>query len=434
MHLPVDVCIVTQQHLSSNPRVVKEADALSEAGYSVAVIAPDYSAWGREADMEFEGRPWKIVERPQFGPLSPPLTRMAELVRRAAAGLAAKKLGFELPAVLHAAWHPVTPTLIRAAQRQPARLFIGHYPAALPAVARAAALYGSLYAYDAEDFHPGDMPDRPEHAIVNKMVRLIERSNLSGSAYVTAASPGIADAYASEYGIPRPTVVLNTFPTSNAPKCSTSAGSALPGPSIYWFSQTIGNDRGLQSAVRAIALTSCRPHLYLRGDCSSDFAEDLRKLAHDHGVEERLHLLPMALPHQMESLAAAYDVGLCGEIGHTPNRRIALTNKQFTYLLAGIPILMSDIPAHRSFAGEAAGAVEMFVTDDATSLAKALDRVLGDPARLTVMRARAWQLGQSRFNWEVDSKRLATIVKQVLPVNELCSSVFHIKATPGKGA
>jgi hypothetical protein len=116
----------------------------------------------------------------------------------------------------------------------------------------------------------------------------------------------------------------------------------------------------------------------------------------------------------MEKLAAAYDVGLCSEIGHTPNRRIALTNKQFTYLLAGLPALMSKIPAHRAFAAEAEGAVELFEVDDAVSLAQAIDQVLGDPHRLAAMRATAWKLGQARFNWSVDAMRLVGLVQRVV--------------------
>jgi glycosyltransferase involved in cell wall biosynthesis len=419
VHPPVDICIVTQLHLSSNPRVVKEADALTEAGYSVAVIAPDYSVWGREADKAFDDRPWKIVERPQFGPLSPPTTRLPELARRFAAGLAVKNLGVKHPAALHAAWHPVAPALIDAAKRQPASLYIGHL-VGLPAAALAAAHHGAKYAYDAEDFHPGDLADTPKNAAANRMVRQIEAQYLPGCLHMTAAAPGIADAYAAQYAIPRPTVILNTFPKSNAPRSSTPAGSARPGPSIYWFSQTTGHDRGLQSAIRAIALSSCRPYLYLRGDCSPRFAEDLRNLARDLGVEERLHLLPLAPPHEMEKLAAAYDIGLCGDMGHTPNRRIALTNKQFTYLLAGIPALMSSIPAHNEFASEAEGAVELFEVDDPSSLSRAIDRVLVDPRRLANMRAAAWTLGQTRFNWAVDAMRLVELVQRsVKPSNPM---------------
>lgn len=414
MHAPVDICIVTPQHPSLNPRVVKEADALSEAGYSVAVIAPDFSAWAREADKEFEGRRWKIVERPRFGPESPKMMRIAELARRAFARFAVKTLGVYHADIVVAAWHSVSPQLVAATSRQKARLYIAHYPAALPAAAIAAARHGARYAYDAEDFHPGDLPDAPQHAAENRMVRLIESRHLPGSAYMTAASPGIADAYRDDYGIARPTAILNTFSRPQSSTTRTGAGWVEPSPSIYWFSQTIGCDRGLQSAVRAIGLSKSKPHLYLRGKPAEGVLEELQAIAVKGGISDHLHFLPMAPPKQMVALAAGYDVGLCAEIGHTPNRRIALTNKQFTYLLAGIPVLMSDIPAHTVFAAEADGAVVLFQTDHASSLAQAMDEMLGSAEQLASMRERAWLLGQARFNWEVEKGLLIKQVDRVL--------------------
>jgi glycosyltransferase involved in cell wall biosynthesis len=159
----------------------------------------------------------------------------------------------------------------------------------------------------------------------------------------------------------------------------------------------------------------------LRGDATREFVDELRKLAAHHGISDHLHILPLAPPHQMSALAAEYDVGLCGEIGHTPNRRIALTNKQFIYLLAGIPVLMSDIPAHRGFENEAVGAVELYDTDDAMSLAQAIDRVLEHPERLAAMRAAAWRLGEMRFNWGVDAKRLIETVRRTLSTSSSAS-------------
>lgn len=402
-------------HLSSNPRVVKEADALSAAGYKVAVIAPDYTTWGREADKEFDYRAWKIVDRPQFGPLSPRPARLVELARRAIAGVAVRNLGIEHPALLHAAWHPVSSRLITAAKRQPAALYIGHL-AGLPAAAIAAAHHGGRYAFDAEDFHPGDLPNEPEHAVANRMVRLIEGRYLPECAYVTAASPGIADAYAAEYGIARPTVILNTFPKSRAPAAWTPAGSTEPSPSIYWFSQTIGAGRGIECAISAVARAAARPHLYLRGTLVQGFRDHLETLARTAGVMDRLHILAPALPHQMVALAAQFDVALSGETGFSPNNRIALGNKLFTYLLAGIPILMSDSPAHQMIAPDMGEAAMLFPIEDAAALANAIDTFLLDKCALARSRHAAWALGQDRFNWDVDAERLVETVRRTLPL------------------
>src|SRR5262249_14385196 len=79
------ICLITPGHLSMNPRLVKEADALTEAGYDVVVIAADFSEWGHYADMEFRDRQWQVVASPRFGPLAPIRTRIPELVRRTTA-------------------------------------------------------------------------------------------------------------------------------------------------------------------------------------------------------------------------------------------------------------------------------------------------------------------------------------------------------------
>ena len=62
----------------------------------------------------------------------------------------------------------------------------------------------------------------------------------------------------------------------------------------------------------------------------------------------------------MVRLASQYDLGLAAEIGETPNRNISLTNKLFTYLLAGVPILASDIDAHTQLASELGEAMSHF--------------------------------------------------------------------------
>jgi glycosyltransferase involved in cell wall biosynthesis len=407
---PFRICLITPGHLSTDPRLVKEADALASASYDTRIIAADFSRWAREADLSFAGRPWQVVRMLPFGPDAPRFSRAVQLARQHAALLIAGA-GSRWPPIVRAAWHPIAPDLIRAAKRTPADLYIAHYPAALPAAAKAARRHGGLYAFDAEDFHLGDLPDEPQHEPKRRLVRAIEERYLSGCAYITAASPGIAEAYAGAYDIARPTVTLNVFPRSQAPANSTPRGTVEPGPSVYWFSQTIGPDRGLECALHAIRRAQTQPHLYLRGHPASGFVDRLQAMAAEAGAADRLHFLSPAAPCEMERIAASHDVGFVGETGQTRSRRVALTNKLFTYLLAGLPVVMSDIPAHRAFAPEAGAAARLYTTDDADSLAAALDSVLEDPELLAAARAAAFRLGQTRFNWDIEKLKLLDLVK-----------------------
>lgn len=410
------ICLITTGHLSTNPRIVKEADALAAVGYAVEIVATNFSRWGQSSDRSFEGRQWRVAHRVSFGPLAPRRRRALQIIRQRVA-LMMDDCGVRPDAVLNAACHPAAPDLIGAAMRIRADLYIAHYPPALAAAAIAARHHGGRYAYDAEDFHPGDWPDDPRHNAKRRRVRAIEQRHLPGCAYFTAASPGIAAAYAEAYGIARPTVLLNVFPLAEAPPRPSPAGTATPGPSIYWFSQTIGPDRGLECAVRAIAHARARPHLYLRGTPATGFRDRLLSIATEMGVAERLHILSPELPAEMARHAAPYDVGLSGEPGHTPNNRIALGNKLFTYLLAGLPVIMSDIPAHRAFAPDARDATRLYAIDDVDSLVRALDALLSDPDALAASRAAAFRLARTRFNWNIERARFLDIVaKTARPV------------------
>lgn len=409
------ICLIAPSHLSTNPRLVKEADALTEAGYDVVVVAADFTEWARSMDVEFRARRWQVVASPCFGPLAPLHTRILEFVRRTTARFLVGKCNLYSPFLVRAACHPIAPKLLSLARRIRADLYIAHYTAALPAAAVAAHIHGTRYAFDAEDFHLGDPPAGPAHELERQLTHAIESRYLPDCAHVTAASPGIAEAYERVYGIKRPTVVLNVFPRARAPETATPKGSATPSPSLYWYSQTIGFGRGIECAVRAISRATSRPHLFLRGKPAPGFHDQLLKLATEVGVSDRLHILPLAPPSEMERLAALYDVGLVGEIGDTQNHKIALANKLFSYLLAGVPAVMSDIPAHRAFAEQfGSAAARIYPVDDPAGLATALDALLCDTETLAAARASAFVLGQTRLNWDVEKVVLLDRVAQSL--------------------
>jgi hypothetical protein len=389
------VCIVTPSQIGSNPRVVKEAQALHEVGCQVSVIAVHSLDLVAPRDLALVRRvPWHLQRIDLSSRLRWRLLRAGQLGARLA--YAATGLAGIANVALRADMGP----LRRATLATPADLYIAHYPGALPAAAEAARKRGARYAYDAEDFHLGDWPDARVYDTKRRLVRAIEERYLPGCAYVTAASPDVAEAYAECYGIAAPRVVLNTFPVGHAATGPTPRGTVQPGPSLYWFSQTIGPDRGIECAVRAAGLARARPHLYLRGIPTAGYAQHLLDLARSTGAEGRLHLLPPDDPDRMEELAAGYDAGLVAETGHSASRRLCLTNKMFSFLLAGIPPLMSNTPAHCRFAAEAGLADLVYPRESPMALANLLDSLLGDASRLAASRSLSWRLGQDRYNWE----------------------------------
>ncbi|MEW9307133.1 glycosyltransferase [Labrys neptuniae] len=403
------ICILTPGQLGSNPRVVKEAHALHEAGFTVTVVAIRMLEG-------VEPRDQSILREAPF--------RIERIDLRSRAGWRLRRLGQELAGAAHAAsgrrlfssraFSVFTPVLMAAASRIAADLYIAHYPPALPAARAAALRFGAGYAYDAEDFHLGEWRDGPAAEPNRSHLRAIEAAALPGCRYITAASPEIARAYAQAYAMYPPQVVLNSFPLSQAPDRPTARGTADPGPSLYWFSQVIGSDRGLECAIKAIARAASRPHLYLRGHVDAPYADQLQSLAQQEGVPERLHFQPSALPGELIRLAANHDLGLCAEPGHTANNAFALSNKLFTYLMAGLPAILSDTPAQRAFAGLHPLATALFTAGDAVSLAASLDSLLQDSARLAQARACAFDLAQKTYNWDREGAIVVDLARQAL--------------------
>lgn len=405
------ICIVTPQHLSANPRAVKEAAALRSAGHRITVVYGHHSSYRIETDRSILDPSWDI-KPVSFGRSVAPmhvhvLQRGRQLLARGVASM-----GVASTRVLIAAHSPVGTDLIAACDSH-ADLYIAHYVAALPAAAEAARRHGAHYAFDAEDFHLGDLPDTADHKLDKDIIRGIESRYLPGAAFVTAASPMIAEAYAGAYGIALPATILNVFPRINAPESTSPRGTAFPGPSLYWFSQTIGSGRGLETAIKAISQSHCRPHLYLRGSPAKGYEATLRDLAGRSGVSDRLHFLPPAPPNDLERLGAQFDIGLVSELDETRNRQIALTNKLFSYLTSGLPIVASNIPSHRRIAPDVGAAMCLFTIGDAASLAAALDALLGNSDHLCTVRAHAWELGQRRYSWENEMKVLYSVLSQV---------------------
>ncbi|MGH8499615.1 MAG: glycosyltransferase, partial [Methylococcales bacterium] len=359
-----------------------------------------------------------LVKTVTVGTLAKPVQRFYQGMRRRIARKLVSIFGFDV-AWVERANHWITPELADAACKTPAELYIAHNLAALPAAVKAARIHGARVIFDAEDFHSGELPEGSAWDFDRDLISALEKYYLPKCDAMTAASPGIARAYAETYSLTQPLVVLNVFPLAQAPMAASKKGMMKPGPSLYWFSQTVGPDRGLEAAVQAIGLAKCRPHLYLRGNVSENYREKLLAIARSNDMLDHLHFLAVGAPADMVKLAAEFDIGLAAEPGHSENNRLACSNKIFTYLLAGVPTLASSTPAQAELAGMATNAVWLYPPEDSHALAAKIDHLLGDSQKMANARTVAWDLGQQHFNWEVECKTWLKQVEKLLAVQAL---------------
>ena len=175
----------------------------------------------------------------------------------------------------------------------------------------------------------------------------------------------------------------------------------------YWFSQTIGLDRGLQSFIQAMARTTTRVTLDIRGGNRWGHGERLVELARELGIGDRVNLLPIAPPEEMVRLAASYDIGLSLETDVSENRR-RLPHQQDLHLSAGRRAGAAERHAGAARAGAGPGRRRSAWSRSPIPLAMAatLDDLAGSPAARAEASAGAWRLGRERYNWEVEKAAL----------------------------
>jgi hypothetical protein len=378
------VCIVSPGNLGANLRILKEADALHEAGYTVTAVVSD-------AEIASHA-PWKIVRAPQSS-----ATRFISAAARLAAWVTEELGEQSSPAVAARAYGGPVGPLQRAACSVAADLYIGHHIAGLHAAGMAAWQHQARLGFDAEDFHPGE--DRDD--LRAEIVRVVEAEWPLRCRHFTAAAPLIGEAYAERYGLVVPATVLNVFPLAMAPRQAALPRHADAPLRAYWFSQTISLDHGLQPFLQGMAKAGTPTELELRGDDRWGHGQAPLAMARDLGIGDRLRLLPKVAPDEMVRLAAACDLGLALETDVGENRQLGLTNKIFTYLLADVPVVMSDTPAQRQLASDLGKAAALVSLSGPQAIAAAIDRLASG---LDTAKAHAARLGRERYNWDVEKK------------------------------
>lgn len=414
------VCLVTSRHLAYNPRLYKEACALDDAGVNVRVVAPNLDPEKSALDDELmETETWTLdrvsVQRRGAGQARWMKGALRQRLLQTVPVLQRLPYGVELAYSRH------VDALYRTAVALSADLYVAHNLQALPAATWAAEKTGAQLGFDAEDFHRGEFPhddlDSPERALT----MAVEAEYLPRCDHLTAASPGIADAYAEALPIDRPNVILNVFPLSERSGHTPPEELAREAPddaySLYWYSQTIGPDRGLQDVVRALPNVQVADQpviLSLRGSWSGGFEATLRQLARDHGVADHIRHLPPVPPDQLVERAAEHDVGLALEQPVSKNREICITNKLFAYLLAGLPVVATNTLGQKPICADLSECTRICPPEAPETLACAIRSFLQSPKHLQHSSQAAYTHGSERFNWDIEQKHLLCVFGQTL--------------------
>jgi glycosyltransferase involved in cell wall biosynthesis len=406
---PQKVLIISSGQPSLNPRLVKEADALAEKGYDVLVIYAYWNEWGTQLDEQLlPTKKWNTIRAGGDPKQNPGRYFISRLINRIAITLVKKyrQMEFAERAISRASYF-----LEMEAKKHRADLYIAHNLGALPAAVKAAKKFNKPCGFDAEDFHryeaTNDVNDRD---VILKTY--IENKYLPQTNYLTASSPQIAAAYEQLFAGKTPLTLLNVFCKSDQPEISSVNPNAPL--KLFWFSQTIGYSRGLEDVIEALGiLKEYSFELHLLGDLPEDAFKNYL-LQQQSANNLKIFIYPPISSIAINAFAATFDIGLALEPAFSVNNDLALSNKLFTYLQAGLALIASDTTAQLAFINQYPAIGNWYGKGDGDSLAEVLIYYYKNREALLQARRAALQLAHSTLNWETERVKFLTLVKQTI--------------------
>lgn len=406
------IVIISSTQLSLNPRMVKEADALADEGYNVTVLYAYWNKWGADFDkILIPKKKWKAIciggdpeNTPKLYFLSRVLHKIAKILNdkisvKVLADVAIVRAGYFLRL---------------AAPKYDADIYIGHNPGALSVTVQTAKKNRKLCGFDAEDFHRNEVSDDPNHPDT-KLKTYLESLYFPQVDYLETSSPQIAKAYKNLFPQINPTVVLNTFPANLTVKQTTF--NKTDTIKLFWFSQTIGAKRGLDDVVGALRLLKGYPfELHLLGHLPEETKINYTdKLINDNAVKIKFY---SPIPSdELPLFASQFDIGLALEPAFNTNNDLALSNKIFTYLQAGLAIVASDTKAQQALLEQYPAIGKVYQKGNVQAITHILLNYHQNREKLFETRNAALKAAHDELNWENEKKKLIHLVNQTLERN-----------------
>jgi len=235
---------------------------------------------------------------------------------------------------------------VRAVRRERPDVVHAHDAAMLAPGLAGARSVGARLIYDSHELATG-VPYRER--LWALFVRALEWSVIRRCDAVITVSDGIADRLVELHGMGRRPTVVRNVPDLRGPLGGGRLRRVLglPEAPLVLHQGAPARHRGCAQLVRAMVSVPSAHLVFLGDEGDPGYVAALGRLAARHGLEERVHFVPSVPLEELLAQTAEADVGVSLLEDVCDNHRLALPNKLFEYVAAGVPVVASRLPEIR---------------------------------------------------------------------------------------
>ncbi|MEO7924892.1 MAG: glycosyltransferase family 4 protein [Chitinophagaceae bacterium] len=205
-------------------------------------------------------------------------------------------------------------------------------------------------------------------------------------------SEGIAQEFKRRYGVNYATI-------RNLPVLQDSRPVIAPERFIL-YQGAVNQGRGLEYLIPAMKWVNCK--LRICGD--GNFMEETKQLISEYQLEDKIELTGLLVPGELRSISQKAYIGVAVPEKEGLNQYLALPNKFFDYIHAGLPQVTMNYPEYQKINEQFEIAV-LIGSPDPKTIADAINNLLVDDVLHGRLRANCLA-ARLQLNWQQEEKKL----------------------------
>jgi glycosyltransferase involved in cell wall biosynthesis len=248
--------------------------------------------------------------------------------------------------------------------------------------------------------------------------RWLERALIPRADAVICPEDARAGILFEEYGArARPAVIANcdlfrpVDRTTRLPDFLAKCGVA--NARIVLYQGGLSPNRCCEELIEAFCHVSTDSVLVLMGLGAESYVEHLRSVIARLSLERKVFLHPAVHFEEIMTYTASADIGVALYRNNGRNNYHCAPTKLSEYLMAGLPVIVSDFPGMQTLVGE--NHVGLLVDPESPlEIAQAVDRLTVGRELYERLSQQALWFVESRYNWQQESPKLLAVYDDLL--------------------